>query len=181
MANFSYLWIAQVLRPIGVLNRSTQLRNSKVKYKSIFHKASYPSHGICFRLDFRNKANNGRSRANWPVNLLPWKRGFREPGLRIFCSGKKHTQDQKPVPNVKLVGAEQNIYCAIVFWLKNCQFQQVWGIFAFAVYLGVYYTRKTQRNVPEPWPGPDRAVFLGNTLLPQCLSPLRCINGYRRT
>ena len=32
----------QVFRPKGVLNRFTELRNLKVKYKFIFHKGSSP-------------------------------------------------------------------------------------------------------------------------------------------
>ena len=49
------------------------------------------SHVILFstRNESQKKANTGRSRSNRPVNLLPWKRSFREPRLCALCTKKQ--------------------------------------------------------------------------------------------
>ena len=39
----------------------------------------------------------------------------------------------------------------------------------------------TKRSGFEPWPGTLCGVLGQDTLLSQCLSPPRCINGYRQT
>ena len=35
-AGVIFSWLEQILRPVGAMNRSRQLQNSKVKYKFIF-------------------------------------------------------------------------------------------------------------------------------------------------
>ena len=40
---------------------------------------------------------------------------------------------------------------------------------------------RSERSGFEPWPGTLCCVLGQDTLLSQCLSPPRCINGYRRT
>ena len=39
---------------------------------------------------------------------------------------------------------------------------------------------RIERSWFEPWPGTLCCVLGQDTLLPQCLFPPRCINGYRR-
>ena len=74
MANFSCLPLEfnaaitciypdQVFRPIGVLNRSTQLRHSKIKYKYYFYKSlSRASPSLALKLGNLSKARRQRKR-----------------------------------------------------------------------------------------------------------------------
>ena len=39
---------------------------------------------------------------------------------------------------------------------------------------------RNERSGFDPWPGTSCGVLGQDTLLSQCLSPTRCINGYRQ-
>ena len=131
-----------------------------------------------------NRSNTKSTLLNNKINLLGNKI------LTPYFTSPPPPTPPLPKPLVLLRRVSNLCYLKLTAFMLSCKyvsFNQIYSIkiiilqFLLLVLMWECARLRSERSGFEPWPGTLCCVLGQDTLLSQCLSPPRCINGYRRT